>query len=68
MGFVTDDPFPGPDRLIGQSWIDHGYRVSPSFDEVEPCPICGAANQVCTNATHLAGMAEQGMAEMEDET
>ncbi|QGJ92927.1 hypothetical protein SEA_KABOCHA_37 [Gordonia phage Kabocha] len=53
------DPSPGPDRLIGQEWVDRGYPISPILDEVEDCPICGAPSTTCTEATHLLGLAMQ---------
>lgn len=49
----------GPDRLIGQEWIEHGYQTSPLSLEAEDCPICGARNTTCTDATHRMGMAAQ---------
>lgn len=41
-------------RLIGEEWIEHGYRASPIFDEVEPCAICDAPNQTCTHFTSMS--------------
>lgn len=57
MGYQNS--WSGPDRLIGEEWIEHGYQVSPSTIEAEDCPICGARNTTCTDATHRAGMAQQ---------
>lgn len=48
---------PGPQQsvghihLIGEEWIEHGYKATPIFDEVEPCAICDAPNQTCTHFT-----------------
>lgn len=49
-------------RMIGQSWVDHGYRPTPTFDSVEDCPVCGAPQTTCTNETHQAGMTLQRLA------
>lgn len=44
FGIIGEEPL----RLIGQEWVDHGYPITPIFEEVEPCPICDMPNQVCT--------------------
>jgi len=53
------DYAPGPDRLVGEEWIEHGYQASPSFLVPEECPICGSPDGTCTDATHRFGMALQ---------
>lgn len=67
MGYVTDDPHPGPSRLIGEEWIAHGYQTTPDMLTPDPCPICGSPNGTCTNATHLAGMQQQGLTQDDGE-
>lgn len=57
-----DGSYPGPFRslsspeqsvghihLIGEEWVEHGYKTTPIFDEVEPCAICDAPDQTCTH-------------------
>lgn len=39
---------PNVDRLIGEEWIADGYKATPIFEQVEPCIICGAQNNTCT--------------------
>lgn len=42
-----DGSYPGPLHLVGQEWVEHGYRVSPIFENPEPCIICGAPQSTC---------------------
>lgn len=45
---ANEGSYPDPLYLIGEEWIEHGYRVSPIFDQFEPCIVCGAPNSTCT--------------------
>lgn len=36
-------------HLIGQEWVEHGYPVSKTFEQVDPCIICGAPENTCTH-------------------
>lgn len=60
---ATDGSYSGPShetgtRLIGEEWIEHGYKINPIFEEVEPCPICDAPNQTCSIHTVFDPAAE----------
>lgn len=58
--------YPGPQqsvgelRIIGQEWVDHGYKITPIFEEIEPCAICDAPDQNCTHFTVYDPYAQEG--------
>ena len=55
----TFDSMSGPSRLIGEEWVEHGYRTSPTTLVPDECPICGSPNNTCTALTHAIGMEMQ---------
>lgn len=47
-------------RPAFSEWVDHGYPVTPTIPELDPdpCPLCGAAGQLCKHSGGTDGAAE----------
>lgn len=50
---AMDGSCSGPLRLLGAEWVDHGYPITPIFDDFEPCIICGMPNSTCTHEVDI---------------